>query len=373
MPLRPENSRHTFRLLAETAADLILVIEDGETIRYANPAARTVLGYDPADLVGQPLTVIIPERLREAHRAGLGRYLASGERRLDWARLDLSGRCADGTEVPLAISFAEYTLEGAHHFTAIIRDISEAKRAEAALLESQRALQALNATLEAQVAERTSRTRVLSARLAVAQQEERRRIAHLLHDDLQQHLFALSMLVDRCERAPEGEDRAHAFDRARTTLDAAVRLTRSLATDLSPAVLASGTLGDLLEWLAQKKREDLGLTVEVDAAADVAQPALRVFLYHLVREALFNVFKHAGTDRAKVTVHALDDGSVAVRVEDDGVGFDPTEAMGRQGFGLASIRERLELVGGRLDVASAPGAGTRLTLVLPRDGLVGVA
>jgi signal transduction histidine kinase len=156
-------------------------------------------------------------------------------------------------------------------------------------------------------------------------------------------------------------------EQLRQMLDQATKLTRTLSTELSPAVLETDRLGVVIEWLASQKRELYGLEVEVEGDADVGDPALRTLLYHLVREALFNVAKHAGTDRARVTLTDTD-GHVGVSIQDEGEGFDVAtlheEAVA--GFGLASIRERLELIGGRLAVESAPGAGTRVNLTIPR-------
>lgn len=115
---------------------------------------------------------------------------------------------------------------------------------------------------------------------------------------------------------------------------------------------------------AEPVRESLALDVAVDGDAHVADPALRALLYHLVRELVFNVAKHAGTDRARIAVGEAD-GVVTVRVEDEGAGFDISALARGEGFGLASVRERLEAVGGRLDVATAPGVGTRVSMVVP--------
>ncbi len=225
-------------------------------------------------------------------------------------------------------------------------------------------------TLEAEVEARTSQVRSLSARLAVAEQEERRRIALLLHDDLQQLLHGLSITISLVERAPTDEARGPLIDRADRTISAATALTRSLATELSPSVLHTDKLSDVLRWLATRTEEQTGLDVEVAGDADVGDSTLRALLYHLVREALFNVAKHARTGRARVSIADVD-GHVTVTVEDEGAGFDPGVLDGegagpRGGFGLASVRERLEVVGGRLEVASTPGEGTRVTLSVPR-------
>ncbi len=198
-----------------------------------------------------------------------------------------------------------------------VLDVTERKEAE-------EALRRLNETFEDRVEERTAQVRALGSKLAVAEQEERRRLAHLLHDDLQQRLYGLSMTLRLLVRAPPERD--WLAEQAGGILDEATDLTRTLATELSPAVLETDRLADVLRWLAEWKRKRLGLDVEVAGDADVPDPALRTLVYHLVRELLFNVAKHA-------------DGHVAVTVEDDGAGFDVAVLDGPgDGFGLASVR-----------------------------------
>jgi signal transduction histidine kinase len=226
-----------------------------------------------------------------------------------------------------------------------------------------------HATLEDRVAERTAEVRRLAARLTVAEQSERQRIAHVLHDDLQPQLYGLSMVLSLLQRAPSGEEAAALAARATGILDDAVQMARTLAAELSPAVLQSDRLADVLDWVAgDQARYGLAVTVDVRGDPRVADPALRVLLYQSVRELLFNVVKHAGGAAVRLVGEA--EGECAlVRVEDDGPGFD-AEAVGARpaGFGLSSVQERLDLVGGRFEIESAPGQGTRVTLEVPSGG-----
>lgn len=261
-----------------------------------------------------------------------------------------------------------YAVERAHQ-TGTLRSANEALRqAEAEVTRRAQELHVLNQSLEERVREQTDRVRALSAQLAAAEQEERQRIAHLLHDDLQQHLHALSITLTLFVRASTDEERAPIAERAHQTLERATTLTRTLATELSPAVLQTERLGDVLRWLAERSRETFGLEVDVQGEASVPDSSLRVLLYHVVREVLFNVAKHAGTNRARVSLVESEDG-VTVRVEDEGAGFDapaPDESASG-GFGLASVRERLAVIGGRVGIQSARGEGTRVTLSVPLE------
>lgn len=218
--------------------------------------------------------------------------------------------------------------------------------------------------LERQVQARTHLVRMLASKLSIAEQEERRRISRLLHDDLQQMLVGASMMLSALPKQTSSEESADVAGQVQLVLAQAVELTRSLIVELSPAVLAAERLADVLRWLAERKRVQFGLDVTVEGDADVADPAVRTLVFHLTRELLFNVAKHAGTNRVRIAL-ADDADEVVVRVEDDGVGFDPA-ARAATGHGLPSIRERLEIIGGRCELVSAPGQGTRVSLMLPK-------
>ena len=130
-------SEERFRLLADTATDVILTIDASSTIRYANRAAEAVFGYAPAELVGTALPALIPAGLRSRHRAGVGRYIETGERTLPRNQLETRGLRKDGTEFPVSVSFGEYTVGEERLFTGIIRDTTAQKAAQEALLQSE--------------------------------------------------------------------------------------------------------------------------------------------------------------------------------------------------------------------------------------------
>jgi len=128
-----KQSEESYRIVAETASDVIITIDEFSTILFANPAAEKVLGYKPEELIGSNLSVLVPERLKATHRAGMSRYLQTGERRIPWGGVEFQALRRDGSEIQIEISFGEYRESNKRLFTAIIRDISERKHAEQAL------------------------------------------------------------------------------------------------------------------------------------------------------------------------------------------------------------------------------------------------
>ena len=128
-----QQSEARYRLLIETASDAVISADESGAITFANPSTLRIFGHAPNDLIGKPLTVLMPEFLRSAYEKGARRYTSTGERRLNWRGIELVGLRKDGQKFPIAISLGELNRNGQRVFTAFIRDISEQKRAEESL------------------------------------------------------------------------------------------------------------------------------------------------------------------------------------------------------------------------------------------------
>ena len=123
-------SEQNYRLVVETAPDAVISIDESGAILFANPATVRIFGYDPTELIGRPLTVLMPELLRKLHEKGFSRYLATGQRHINWQGTELTALRKNGQEFPVEISFGELSRDGHKVFTGFIRDISERKQAE---------------------------------------------------------------------------------------------------------------------------------------------------------------------------------------------------------------------------------------------------
>src|SRR3984885_2277079 len=123
-------SEENYRLVVETAPDAVVSIDESGAILFANPATTRIFGYDPTELIGKPLTILMPEFLRKLHEHGFSRYLATGKRHINWQGTELTGLRKNGQEFPVEISFGELSRDGHKVFTGFIRDISERKQAE---------------------------------------------------------------------------------------------------------------------------------------------------------------------------------------------------------------------------------------------------
>jgi signal transduction histidine kinase len=208
-------------------------------------------------------------------------------------------------------------------------------------------------------------------RLLRAEEQERRRLAAELHDDTVQVLTACLVALDRLGQtvdAPEHERIASAVAATRRTLSAATDRTRRLMFELRPTSLQQEGLAGALRELAEQAGEEAGLRVSVSVSAERHPYVVEEIAYRTVREAVVNVRKHARAAALEVVV-GVADGRLCGRVVDDGRGFDVPTAIERsrrqRRMGLDTMRERLQLAGGSVDVRSAPGQGTVVSFELP--------
>lgn len=335
----------------ERTLDLVRVLDvnDATLTLYGVPDKEALLGPLRPVFLPEAMPTFIEELLVLAEG---GSFLAS----------EVPLQTLRGERVDVAFTFSAADPPVYSRVLVSLLDITERKKAEDAVRD-------LNRTLEDRVEARTREVREMAARLTTAEQAERERIARVLHDDLQQQLVGLSMTLDLLRRPSDDDEAARLADQADAVLGGAIDTARTLAAELSPAALGSPRVADLLQWLALRKRAlwGMGVEVEVEEPCAVADRALRVLLYQALREVLLNVVKHAGTTRARLRAWT-DDGLATVRVEDDGVGFDPAAvAAGAGGFGLPHVRERVERAGGWLGIDSAPGEGARITIAIPAE------
>ena len=239
------------------------------------------------------------------------------------------------------------------------------------VVERQRTEQALRELNEI-LRQRAGDLQRLAIQLSLAEQHERSRLAKLLHDDLQQLLVA-ARLNTACLAESAQDERKLEFAKIDALLQDCQMISRDMSHELSPPILKYGTLADVVAWLAQWFGDKHGLTVAVEAprAVPAASEHLRVFVFQAVRELLFNAVKHFGSTAARVILSCQDD-NLSVQVEDDGFCFDPhaveVHLRRSEGFGLFSIRERLQALGGRLEIERTRQGGACCRLVVPLAG-----
>lgn len=207
----------------------------------------------------------------------------------------------------------------------------------------------------------------LSKEIAMAERRERVRIARIMHDELQQLLYAMQIRTDALEQGAPLEDHLVALQ---DLISEAAHFTRTLVTSIGPPIYESDNLASALSWLVQYVLSRYSLKVELHCADDLEEsdPEIEGLLLEISRELLFNVVKHANVARAKVSIH-LDGSNICLDVEDEGQGFDVHSVSVTNhgtGFGLAEIEGQLRAFGGSFQILSRPGMGTRVQISVPR-------
>lgn len=218
---------------------------------------------------------------------------------------------------------------------------------------------------------RAIQVRALNWELNQVAHRERRNLAQALHDHLQQLLVAARLKLSMLRRHLPGEAARRLQQQIDGLLSEGIAETRSLTARLAPLVLHEAGLAPSLEWLAEDMEQTFGLHVELrlELAAEPAAEDARVLLFQAARELLFNVVKHAQVDTAHLEMRRSDGDLVQMVIRDSGKGFDPRQlaAMSHagHGFGLTNVCQQLERLGGRVEIDSAPGQGTRIVISAP--------
>jgi signal transduction histidine kinase/ActR/RegA family two-component response regulator len=278
--------------------------------------------------------------------------------------LELIGERKDGSTFPIEVHLNHVATPNGGHAIAFVTDITGRKRADVALQERTAELERLTAQL-----------RQMASDLTLTEQRAREQLAKTLHDGLQQLLVIAVLKIDRLSQrgVQQGAASDELLRELRNYLGEAIEAARSLSFELFPPVLQTSGLPAALAWLADWTQKKYGLDVEIfaDPVANSSRKDTRTLLFESVRELLFNAAKHAGIDRVTVDLSLDADDMLCITVEDKGIGFDPAGLVerakdGKTGWGLFSIRERLALLGGRFDIESAQGRGTRFHLKAPR-------
>jgi PAS domain S-box-containing protein len=248
----------------------------------------------------------------------------------------------------------------------LFNDISQRRKAEEALKE-------MTKSLEKRIEERTRlledqavTLKHLAVELTHVEQNERKRLAEILHDHIQQLLVAAKIRLNVLERkSHEGEKKE--IHEANTFIDQAFEASRSLTTQLSPPALYQEGLKAALNVLARKieAQYKVKVNLNIDLNAE-PQEFVRIIIYQCVQELLFNVVKYAKVDNCHLRIKKFND-NIVVEVNDKGIGFEAADIDKKSGtgFGLFSIRERVKVLGGKFTITSSPGKGSEAKIVIP--------
>jgi PAS domain S-box-containing protein len=345
------DSEAQLRQLADSLPILVSFIDRELRYQFNSSLYREWVGRDPAETGGQYVRDALGRRLwarighffERALEGESSRFETDLQTRLGLlrVRVNLVPRRSPEGEITGIYGMAE--------------DVTESDRAAKALEQS-----------EALLRRSRGRLRDLAGRLITAQEEERARVARELHDDFTQRLAMLAIQVDSLrEKQPPDDTR----DRLAEIHRAVVGLSRDvgqIARQLHPAILEDLGLADALRSECGALAEHAGIHVhaELEPLPEATSAETSLCLYRIAQEALRNLARHARVSEARISLAPIR-GELVLRIEDAGVGFDADALDGRRGLGLASMRERVRVLGGTLAIESRPGAGTVIEARVP--------
>jgi PAS domain S-box-containing protein len=336
------------------SVDSIVIIDVEGKIIDVNEAALKMYGTDDKEgLIGQNVLAFIAPEHRERGRAGMEFVLEKG---YDMSRgYEVITKDSNRTPVELSATAMKDADGKPSGIVIIARDITERKQADERI--------------------RTYRERLrsLASELSLTEERERRRLATALHDRIAQTLALSKIKLGVVRGSVSSTDLAESLDEIYKLIEQVIQDTRSLTFEISSPILYELGLAAAVDWLTEQTQKQHGILSEFwdDKQPKPLDEDVQVLLYQAVRELLINVVKHAQAQHVKVSMRR-DDTQMRIAVEDNGVGFDSSGISSpwskAEGFGLFSIRERLDTIGGRLEIESQLGNGTRVTLVAPLAG-----
>jgi PAS domain S-box-containing protein len=346
-----------------------------------NPAFERTTGVTRKSAVGKCIMEIFPqtepywfEALSDTPRLGkptqleafhrqLKRFFSIKAFRLNTGHvvimgMDITGKKKSEQQAKdeLEIKIEARTAKLEDSVDALVKQIEKRGKADQHLMQANEKLTA-----------RAGQLRQLSGELVLAEHRERRRLSELVNGNLQKHLLSVRTRLAIVRDQAADTEISVEMGRIDALLEESMQMAKSLSEDMSPPLLDQDGLGAWLKWLAQWIKDRHGLVVDLHLDGEYHLPKdVLVMIFESVRELLFNVVKHAKVPRAVVRVQQIESEALRISVRDEGVGFDINVlAHGDAFVGLLNIRRRINLIGGKVYIDSAPAKGSRLTIIIP--------
>ena len=374
-------SEELHRTISETASDAILMMNEQSIIVSVNRAAEQLFGYLAAEMIGQSMTMLMPERMRVRHRQGVEHFLKSGRRNIPWSGVELPGLHKDGHEIFLEVSFGSSTRNGKMVFTGFVRDITKRKETELALKSAQEELTQHAANLERKVAERTAKLREMVGELEA--------FSYSVSHDLRAPLRAMQgfshvLLQDFAQKiGPEEREYLKRIVKASERMDRLIQdvlaYSRAGRTELKlQSVDPEKLIAEVIQHYPALQAPRAEISIE--------RPLLRVIghdasLTQCLSNLLTNAVKFVAPDvlpKIRIWSERRND-MVRLWIEDNGIGIaphhqerifgmfqriHPDSRYEGTGIGLAIVNKAIQRMGGELGVESEEGKGSRFWLQL---------
>ena len=339
-----ESTAHAF---FQSAAQAIFIVDSAGVIVMANPATEKMFGYAVSELIGKPVEALVPRHFQAGHKQHRDRFFYHPQMRPMGLGLALQARRKDGTEFFVEISLSYIQAAKGALAVALVTDISKRRADEQA------------------IRQQGAELRALAGQLMTAQDDERRRIARDLHDDLSQSLAFLAMDLGKLATKPGAQDLVDEIRPLQLRAAEVAESVRRLSHQLHPSVLDDIGLEAALEQFCEEFEQRSGIATKFTSrnVPDPLQREVASSVYHIAQECLRNVSKHAQTKTVSVTLEFVDR-VLRLSIKDQGVGWK-AEPHETNGIGIVAMRERAHLVNGKFSIESKTGVGTEVSVDVP--------
>jgi len=337
-----------YRAIVENSLDAVALIRQDSTTSFASASVTRVLGYRLEEFVGRSIFEFIhPDDLERSRKLFADALDSPGKPIVAEVRC----RHRDGSwRLIEVVGVNRFDDPEVRALVANYRDVTHRKIAEEELKESREQL------------------RNLSRHINAAREEERTRISREIHDELGQKLTVLKMSVSRLRQALPREPEAlrSSASAILESIDGLLRTVRDLSTELRPVVLDHLGLVEAIKWQARQFESRTGIACGIRSRLDgvAVDPNRSTDLFRVVQEALTNVVRHARATRVQIQL-LREAGDLLLEVSDNGQGIQQEDGSRQASLGLLGIRERIQALGGTVEISSTSGSGTRLRVRIP--------
>lgn len=335
----------------DTIQDGLVVMSEDGIIQNCNLAIEKILGFNREELIGQDVTILMPEKEKSRHAGYVHHYMETGEKKIIGRGREVLAMSKKKEEIPVFLTINEFPDidKGQERvFVGVIRDLSKITASEAQVEQ-------------------------LSRRLIAVQEEERSRLSGVIHDEVGQMLFAMKLsmqsLISDIRAGNQIDD--NRTDELLRHMTQTISEVRNISHSISPIRLKSLGLARAIAELADSVATRCKIKIQtfIDHLDSYFENGWDINVYRIIQEAVTNAVKHGNPSVIKI-LSRLDADNLMIEIEDDGKGFQQDTTSARDGLGLSLMRQRALLIEGNLSIQSSQGSGTRIVFTLPRELLI---